>query len=217
MKQFLIIGLGNFGYNLACELSKIGHEVVAVDSNETLINRIKDSVTHAIIADAKQVENIKDFINEKTDAVILNLGESLEETVLVTLAVKNLGVKNIIVKVTNEEHGMIVRKLGATEIIIPEKDYAKQMSKKLTSENLLDYLPLSPAYGIYEIALPDHFAGKRLNELNIRKKFNVNVIAIKDVLKDIITINPEPDFKFIPDMVLYLLGKSDDIVNLKKI
>ncbi len=216
MKQFLIIGLGNFGYNLACELFKIGNEVIVVDSNETLINKIKENVSHAIIADAKQVDNIKDFIGKKTDAVILNLGESLEETVLVTLAVKNLGAKNIIVKVTNEEHGMIAKKLGATEIIIPERDYAKQMSKKLTSENLLDYLPLSPEYGIYEIAVPDHFTGKRLNELNIRKKYNVNVVAIKDILKDITIINPEPDFKFIPDMVLYLLGKSDDIINLKK-
>jgi trk system potassium uptake protein TrkA len=215
MKKFLVIGLGNFGYNLACELYRAGHEVIAVDNNENLIDKIKDSVSHAIITDAKRIENIRDFISDKTDAVILNLGESLEETVLTMLAVKNLGVRHIIVKVANEEHGMILQKLGATEIIIPERDYAKQMSKKLTNENLLDYLPMSPDYGIYEMALPDTFAGKRMNELNIRKKYNVSVIAIRDILKNSTVINPDPDFRFLPDMVLYLLGKSDDVLSLK--
>ena len=89
------------------------------------------------------------------------------------------------------------------------------MSKKLTNENLLDYLPMSPDYGIYEMALPDTFAGKRMNELNIRKKYNVSVIAIRDILKNSTVINPDPDFRFLPDMVLYLLGKSDDVLSLK--
>lgn len=215
MKKFLVIGLGNFGYNLACELYRAGHEVIAVDNNENLIDKIKDSVSHAIITDAKRIENIRDFISDKTDAVILNLGESLEQTVLTMLAVKNLGVRRIIVKVASEEHGMILQKLGATEIIVPERDYAKQMSKKLTNENLLDYLPMSPDYGIYEMALPDTFAGKRMNELNIRKKYNVSVIAIRDIFKNSTVINPAPDFRFLPDMVLYLLGKSDDVMSLK--
>ncbi len=215
MKRFVIIGLGSFGFTLARELSASGHEVLVVDSNETLINRIKEEVAHAIIADAKDTDNLKDFINDRIDAVVLNLGESLEETVLVTLALKKLGVENIIVKVSNEDHGVIMRKLGATEIVLPEKDYAKQMAKKLTNDNLLDYLPLSPEYGIYELALPNSFVGKRLNEINLRNKYNVSVVAIHDILKNKTIINPQPDFKFMPDMILYLLGKSDDIMTLK--
>jgi trk system potassium uptake protein TrkA len=215
MKQFAIIGLGNFGFTLALELSKAGHEVVVIEKNESLINKIKEHVSHAIIADAKQADTIRDFINKNMEAVILNLGESLEETVMVTLTVKNLGVKNIIVKVTNEDHGMIMKQLGASEIILPEKDYAKQMAKKLSNDNLLDYLPLSPEYGIYELAVPDKFSGKRLNELNLRKKYNVSVIAIQDILRNNTIINPQPDFQFLPDMVLFLLGKSNDILTLK--
>ncbi|MBN2041083.1 MAG: TrkA family potassium uptake protein [Spirochaetes bacterium] len=216
MKQFTVIGLGSFGFTLACELYNAGHEVIVIDSNESLINKIKENVTHAIIADVRKVDNLKDFINEKTDAVILNLGESLEETVLVTMAVKNLGVKKVIVKVSNEEHITVLEKLGASEIIIPEKDYARQMSKRLTNENLLDFLPLTPEYGIYELALPDKFTGKSLKELNMRKKYNVSVIAVRDILHDNIVMNPGPDFKFLPDSVLYLLGKSGDISGLKK-
>jgi len=89
------------------------------------------------------------------------------------------------------------------------------MAKRLTNDNLLDYLPLTPEYGIYEILIPDRFTGKRLNELNLRKKYNVSVIAIKDILTDSMVINPEPEYTFHPDTVLYLLGKSNDIVRLK--
>lgn len=139
----------------------------------------------------------------------------MEDTVLVTLSLKKLGVTNVIVKVSSDDHGMIMKQLGVSEIILPEKDFARQMAKKLTNENVLDYLPLSPEYGIYEIALPDTFSGKKLNQLNLRNKYNVNVIAIKDILRDNTIINPEPGYQFRPDTVLYLLGKSDDILNMK--
>lgn len=215
MKQFTIIGLGNFGFTIAVELAQYGHDVIVIDNDESQINRIKELVSHAIIADARKIAELKDLINSNTDAVILNLGESLEDTVLVTMAVKKLGIRNIIVKVSSEEHVAIIDHLGATEVIIPEKDYARQMAKRLTNDNLLDYLPLTPEYGIYEILIPDRFTGKRLNELNLRKKFNVSVIAIKDILTDSMIINPEPEYTFHPDTVLYLLGKSNDIVRLK--
>jgi len=215
MKQYAIIGLKSFGYTLAYELSKKGHEILVIDRDESLINKLKEKVAQAIISDFKDLEFLKNFINKNLDAVIINLDESLEETILVTMAVNKLGVKNIIVKVSNEEHGIIIKKLGASEIIIPEIDYARQLSKKLGNHNLLDYLPLSPDYGIYEIALPDRFTGKKLNELNLRNKYNVNVIAIKEIFKNNIILNPKPDFKFLPDMVLYLLGKNDDVLTLK--
>ncbi len=215
MKQYAVIGLKSFGFTLASELAKKGHDVLVIDRDESLVNRIKDSVTHAVISDLKDIDFLKNFISKNIDAVIINLVESLEDSILVTMAVKKLGVKNIIVKVSNEEHGAIVEKLGATEVIIPEIDYARQLSKKLSNENLLDYLPLSPEYGIYEIAIPDKFAGKKLNELNLRSRYHVNVIAIKEVLKNNIILNPSPDFTFMPDMVIYVLGKNNDVLNLK--
>lgn len=216
MKQYAVIGLRSFGYTLACDLAKKGHEVLAIDRDETIVNRIKDTVEHAVISDLKDLDFLRNFINKDIDAVIINLVDSLEESILVTMAVKKLGVKKIIVKVSNEEHGVIIEKLGATQIINPEIDFARQLSKRLDNENLLDYLPLSPEYGIYEIALPDKFSGKKLNELNLRSRYNINVIAVRDVLNSRIILNPVPDFKFMPDMVLYVLGKSDDIPALKK-
>ncbi len=215
MKQYAVIGLKSFGFTLASELAKKGHDVIVIDRDEALINRLKDIVAHAVISDFKEVDFLKNFINKNIDAVIINLVDSLEDSILVTMAVKKLGVKNVIVKVSSEEHGVIIEKLGATLTINPEIDYAKQLSKKLSNKNLLDYLPLSPEYGIFEIALPNKFENKKLNELNLRKRYNINVIAVKEVLKNGIVLNPAPDFTLMPDTVLYVLGKSDDIPALE--
>ena len=122
MKQFAIIGLKSFGFTLACELAKKGHDVLVIDRDELLVNRIKDTVAHAVISDLADLDFLKNFIGKDIDAVIINLVESLEDTILLTMAIKKLGVKRIIVKVSSEEHGTIIEKIGATEIIIHEID-----------------------------------------------------------------------------------------------
>ncbi len=217
MKKFVIIGLGNFGYTLATELFDLGHYVQVIENNEAIIDRIKDHVSHAMIADAREPDVLKDLIDKDIDAAILNLGDSLEDSILVTMILKELGVQNIIVKVINEAHGRILKRLGASEIVIPENNYAIQMAQKLTTASLLDYISMSPEYGVYEIVLPEKFMGKRLDELDLRRRYKLNVIAVKDILHDTMILNPGPEFVIPPDSLIYFFGKHEDILRIKKI
>ncbi len=215
MAQYAVIGLGNFGFNTALSLSEMGHEVLAVDSDPKRIEKIKNFVTEAIISDVKEKEVVKEFITKDFDAVIVNLGDSIETSALITLYLKELGVENIIVKVVEETQGTILRKIGATDIINPEKDTARRLAEKLSRPNMLEHIPLEENYSIVELAVPDKFAGKTLKELQIRSKYHLEVIAVKNVLLDNFTMIPNASYKLQPDNVIIVIGKVDDIEKFK--
>lgn len=215
MGQYVVIGLGNFGFNTAISLMKKGNEVLVIDSNEKRVEKIKDLVTEAIIADAKEKSILQEFIQSNIDAVIVNLGDTIESSALVTLYLKEIGIHHIIVKVVEEIHGTIVQKLGATEIINPEKDSAIRLAERLTAPNLIEHIPLAPEYSIVEIAVPDKFAGKSLKELQLRNKYNLEVIAVKDVLSEKFKLIPSSDYKLEPDNVIIVVGKKEDLTKLK--
>lgn len=217
MKQFAVIGLGTFGFNLAVELAKRGNQVLAIDLDKEIIDDIKDLVTHAVVADAMNKDSLSEFINPDFDAAILGLGDRyMEATVLAVLHIKNLGVKSIIVKAMNELPGEVFSAVGATEIIYPEKETALRLARKLTIPSIIDQVPLAPEYSIVEVALPDQFVGKTLRQLRLREKYGVTVIAIHDVLKDIMVPIPEPNQVLAPDSALFILGRHDDIEKLKR-
>lgn len=215
MGQFVVIGLGTFGFNIATALSELGHEVLAVDSDTKKIEQIKDKVTQVVLADVGDKKALSEFISDNIDVAIVSLGDRMEASILATLYLKDLGVKKIIVKAVNERHGQILKSIGAAEIIYPEKDVAISLAKSLTIPNLIDHIPLAPEYCIVEIAIPDHFIGKSLEELQLRSKYNVEVIAIKDVLSDTFHLIPRVDFKIKPDNALIIIGKESDINKLK--
>ena len=215
MGQYVVIGLGNFGFNAAVSLAAKGNEVLVIDNNAKRIEKIKDLVTEAIIADATEKEVLKEFIQPGIDAVIVNLGDSIESSALTTLYLKELGVRQIIVKTLEEIHGTILSKIGATEIINPEKDTAQRLAEKLTSPNMIENIPLMTDYNIVEIALPDKFAGKTLKELQLRKKYNIEVIAVKDILMNITTMIPDGEFKLLPDSILVVLSMKKDLEKLR--
>lgn len=215
MGQYVVIGLGNFGFSAAVSLAARGNEVLVIDSNAKRIEKIKDFVTEAIIADAKEKDVLKEFIQPEVDAVIVNLGDTIESSALATLYLKELGVKHIVVKAVEEIHGTILSKIGANEIINPEKDSAERLAEKLTSPNIIENIPLMPEYSIVEIAVPDRFAGKSLKELQLRKKYNIEVIAVKDVLMNKTTMIPNADYKLLPDNILVILSRKDDLERFK--
>lgn len=215
MGQYVVIGLGNFGFNTAISLTKKGNEVLVIDSDQRRIEKIKDLVTDAIIADASEKNILQEFIQPGIDAVIVNLGDTIESSALVTLHLKEIGVNHIIVKVFEEIHGTILKKLGATEIINPEKDTATRLAERLTAPNLIEHIPLAPEYSIVEIALPDKFAGKSLKELQLRNKFNLEIIAVKDVLSEKFKLIPSADYKLEPDNVIIVIGKKEDLEKMK--
>ena len=215
MGQFVVIGLGTFGFNIATALSELGHEVLAVDSDTKKIEQIKDKVTQIVVADVRDKKALSEFISDNIDVAIVSLGDRMEASILATLYLKDLGVRKIIVKAVNEPHGQILKSIGAAEIIYPEKDVAMSLAKNLTIPNLIDRIPLAPEYCIVEIAIPDHFIGKSLEELRLRSKYNVEVIAIKDVISDTFHLIPRVDFKIKPDNALVIIGRESDINKLK--
>jgi trk system potassium uptake protein TrkA len=217
MKQFVVIGLGTFGFNVAVELAKQGHQVLAIDSDKNIVEEIKNYVTEAVAANAMDQNAIKEFVDKNFDTAILGLGENyMEATVLAIVQLKAIGVKNIIVKSMNELRGEVYISVGATEIIFPEKESALRLARRLSIPSLIDQIPLAPEYSIVEIALPDGFVGKTIKELNLRQKYNVTIIAIKNILQDEMIIVPESSYKFSPDTALILLGKHKDIDKLKR-
>jgi trk system potassium uptake protein len=215
MSQFVVIGLGNFGFSAAITLANKRQEVLAIDTDPQKVNKIKDYVTEAVVADVRNKEILKELVSKDVDAVIIGLGDTLEASTLATLHLKELGIHNIIVKVVDETHGTILRKIGATEIINPEKESGARIAERLITPNMLDQIPLDPDYSIIEIAVPDKFAGRTLSELKLRTKYNIEIIAVKDILMDKFYIIPESNYKLSPDNILIAIGKQSDLKNLK--
>ncbi|RLB06534.1 MAG: TrkA family potassium uptake protein [Deltaproteobacteria bacterium] len=215
MGKFAVIGLGNFGFNVAKTLHENGHEVVGIDRNKERAQRLQRYSSQTIIADATDKSILETVGFKDMDAVVVSLGDDLSSSILVTLFLRDIGVKNIIVKIMSEDHGRALEKIGATEIVFPERDTAVKLAKSLSSPNILDYLPLSPEYSIMEVAPPKEFIGKSLAQLHLRSKFNVSVIAVKELIPDRMTINPTADFVVKDSDILIVLGKRKDIEKLK--
>lgn len=215
MKRAVVIGLGIFGYNIARTLFENGFEVVAIDKNKDIIQKIRDHSTKAILADGTDQEIMDEIGIGEDDIAIVSFGEDLAAATLITLHLKQMKVKNIIVKAPNEEHKLILEKVGATEVIIPEMDMAKKVAKSLVSPNMMDYIPLSEDYIISEMAPPNSFLGKTIRELGLRAKYSIEVIAVRDVLSESVHMVPQADFVIKDGEVLVVIGKETDINKIK--
>lgn len=211
MKRVIVIGLGIFGFNIAKDLYENGFEVVAIDKNKDAVQKIRDYATKAILADGTDKE-VMDLIGiQEDDVVIISFGEDLAASTLITLHLKQLKVKNIIVKAPNEEHKLILEKVGATDVLIPEQEIASKVAKSLISPNVLDYLPLSDEYMLFEMAPPNSFIGKSIRELELRGKHHIEVLAVKDIITDKMNMMPGADFVIKDGEVLVVVGKEKDI------
>ncbi len=215
MKRVIVIGLGIFGFNIAKDLYENGFEVVAVDKNKEIIQKIRDFSTKAVLADGTDKEVIDSIGIQPDDVVIVSFGEDLAASTLITLHLKELKVKKIIVKAPNEDHKHVLEKVGATEVIIPEREIADKVAKSLISPNVLDYIPLSGDYTISEIVPPASFMGKTIGELHLRTKYHVEVIAIREILPDRVRMVPRADFVIKDSDVLVVIGKEEDIQKIK--
>jgi trk system potassium uptake protein TrkA len=215
MKRVVVIGLGIFGFNIAKDLYENGIEVIAVDKDKEVIQKIKDFSTKAVLADGTDKEVMESIGIQEDDVVIISFGENLAASTLITLHLKEMKVRNIIVKAPNEDHKRVLEKVGATEVIIPERAMADKVAKSLISPNILDYIPLSEDYTISEIAPPTSFMGKTIGGLHLRSKYHVEVIAVKEVLPDRIQMVPRADFVIKDSDVLVVIGKEEDIQKIK--
>jgi trk system potassium uptake protein TrkA len=215
MKRVIVIGLGIFGFNIAKDLYENGFEVIAIDKNKEVIQKIRDFSTKAVIADGTDKEVMESIGIQEDDVVIISFGEDLAASTLITLHLKEMKVKHIIVKAPNEDHKHVLEKVGATEVIIPEKAMADKVAKSLISPNVLDYIPLSEDYTISEIVPPASFMGKTIGELHLRSKYHIEVIAIREMLPDRLTMVPRADFVVKDSDVLVVIGREKDIQKIK--
>ena len=215
MKQFVVIGLGNFGYSVATRLAQIGHQVLAFDSARARVDSIKDDVTQAVVGEAKNKESLRDLVSNSVDAVVVGLGDAIEASLLCVLYLKELGVKRIIAKASSDDHGRILESIGTSEVIYPERNSALRLAEKLNAPtSVIDYIELSPEYSIIDVATPDEFVGKTLKQLQLPRKHGILVIAVRNVMKDGIQLLPPADFKFEPDSIITVIGRYEDLNKL---
>ncbi|MEW6376232.1 MAG: TrkA family potassium uptake protein [Thermodesulfobacteriota bacterium] len=215
MKRVVVIGLGIFGFNIAKDLYENGFEVIVIDKNKEVIQKIKDFSTKAILADGTNKEVIESIGIQEDDVVIISFGEDLAASTLITLHLKEMKVRHIIVKAPNEDHRRVLEKVGATEVIIPEREMADKVAKGLIAPNVLEYIPLSEDYTISEIVPPARFFGKTIGELHLRSKYHIEVIAVREVLPDRIRMVPRADFVIKDSDILVVIGKEEDIQKIK--
>lgn len=211
MKRCIVIGLGIFGNNIVRQLSENGFDVIAVDKSKEAVQGVRDLASKAIVADGTDKEIMDQIGIHEDDTVIISFGEDLAAATLITLHLRQLNVKTIIVKAPNEEHKMILEKVGATDVIIPEKEIAIKVARSLISPNVFDYLPLSEDYMIYEMAPPESFLGKSIADLKLRSRFSVMIIAIKDILSDKVVTLPPAEYVIKDGQVMIMVGKVSDI------
>ena len=215
MKRVIVIGLGIFGFNIAKDLYENGIEVIAVDKDKEVVQKIKDFSTKAVLADGTNKEVMESIGIQEDDVVIISFGEDLAASTLITLHLKEMKVKNIIVKAPNEDHKRVLEKVGATEVIIPEREIADKVAKNLISPNVLDYIPLSKDYTISEIVPPGRFMGKTIGELHLRTKYHIEVIAVREMLPERLTMVPQAEFVIKDSDVLVVIGKEKDVQKIK--
>jgi len=211
MKRFAVIGLGNFGFHATKALYEDGNEVIAIDLNRGRVQAIDPYCTEAIVLDATDKEALKTLGLEEMDGVIVSTGTKISSSILICLYLQEMGVKKILVKALDEDHEKILKRVGATQIIHPERDMALRVSKGLCRANMLDFIPLSEEFELVQVGPPREFIGKSLKELNLRARYNVHIIAIHEIIPENFHLVPPPDFVIKDSDILIMLGRSEDI------
>ncbi|MDD4052160.1 MAG: TrkA family potassium uptake protein [candidate division Zixibacteria bacterium] len=215
-REFAVIGLGNFGSAVAAELSGLKCKVTAIDVNKTRIQELQNKIHLVILGNATERAFLEQLEVEKFDGFIISTGTDSHASILISLHLKELGAKKIIVKANSEDHAKILRKVGATETIIPEKQMAIRLAHSLAASNLVDYLPLTGEFCVAEITPPPKFIDKSLLELKLRKKHNIQLIAIKGGPDKGFTYGPGGDYRIKEGDILVALGRREDIDKIQE-
>lgn len=217
MKSFIVIGIGRFGNALARDLYKEGNDVLVIDENKDEIEQIANSVTHAIIGDAKDPQVLEQVGVRNFDCAIVSIAGDLQDSILVTLMLKDMGVKYVVAKARNEMHKKVLLKIGADKVVFPEHEMGERLAQLLSSDNVIDFLELSQEYSIMEINSPKAWWNKTLIDLDVRAKHNITVIAARDPQTDKLTVSLGPDFVISEGSDLIVLGANIDIKEISKL
>ena len=215
MKRFAVIGLGKFGFHAAKALFEDGNEVVAIDIDKGRVQAIASYSTEAVVLNATDKDALKSLGLENMDGVIVSTGTKIGTSILICLYLQEIGVKKVLAKALDEDHAKILKRVGATEIIHPERDMALRVSSTLSRPNILDFIPLADEFDLVQVGPPREFVGKSLKQLNLRAKYNVHVIAIKELVPENFLLVPPASFVIKDSDILIMLGKSENIKRIK--
>jgi len=215
MRQYLVVGLGRFGSSLAKTLYNLGYDVMGIDRDEDIIQNMADSITHAVQADATDENILKALGVKNFDVAIVSIGDDIQSSILITIMLKEMGIKYVVAKAQSQLHGKVLYKIGADRVVFPERDMGVRVAHNLIYSNILDYIELSPEYSIVEIAAVPAWFDKSLRQLDMRKKYGLNVMAIKRNNNDVI-ISPHADDVIFKDDILVVVGHKEDIEKLER-
>ncbi len=214
MKSILIIGMGKFGTQLGSKLMELGNEVMIVDKDEAIIDELAPHFTEALIGDCSNDGVLKSIGVNNFDICVVAIGDDFQSSLEITSRIKELGAKYVISKAEKEVQAKFLLRNGADEIVYPERDIALKLAIKCNAQNVFDFIEITSDYAIFEIAVPKKWSGNSVIDLNVRSKYNINIIAIKDGA----SVNPvfDPNYVFSGSEHLIVLGNSKDIYKLSK-
>ncbi len=221
MKRFAVIGLGRFGKKLAIALSMSGAEVIAIDRDRTIVDQIRDQVSHAVRLDSTDEEALKAQGVGKVDVAIVGMGQggrTFESAIMTVVSLKAMGVKQILARAQNLTAGQVFSAVGATGVVYPEIETAQRWAYKLIAPQIGEKIDFAPGYSLASITAPASFHDKTVKELQLRQKYNVNLVAVKrgeegDKKENIINV-PMPDTIIYAGDILMVAGSDKDLVTL---
>lgn len=209
MKNILLIGLGRFGRHIALQLNKLGHEVMAVDSNEERVNKILPIVTNAQIGDSTNTEFLRSLGIGNFDVCIVTIGENFQNSLETTSLLKELGAKLVVSRAERDVQEKFLLRNGADEVIYPEKQVANWAAIRYTADHVRDYIEVDEAHAIFEVEVPEGWIGKTVGELDIRRKYSINIMATKENGK--INMAVSPDTVLTDNITLLVLGAYKEL------
>jgi trk system potassium uptake protein TrkA len=210
----IVIGLGRFGSAAARELMALGHEVLAIDDSETKVNEIATDVTHAVELDASDEQALRDVGAADFEHAIVAISSNTEASIFATMALKNLGVRNVIAKAATTLHGKILERVGASRVVYPERDTGASVAHSFSIPHVLDYIDVAPRFGIVKVHPPASFVGKTLREIDIPGQLSLTPIALRR--GNNVTVNPHRDERIAEDDELILIGLDEKLELLER-
>ena len=215
MKTFVVIGLGRFGSAVATELSSLGHEVLAVDEREDHVQRVAEKVTHAVTGDARDPSVLRALGVRNYDCAVVAVGDDIGNSALITLNLKEIGVKRVICKAQSHVHRTVLEKIGADRVVFPEQEMALRLARNLANGDILNFIELSEEYSIMECRCPRQWQGKSIRELDVRARHRLNIIAIRR--GGGMTISPGGEYALQEEDELVVLGRNEDIREVERL
>ncbi|MBR5273346.1 MAG: TrkA family potassium uptake protein [Clostridia bacterium] len=212
MKSVLVIGMGRFGQHLALKMQELGNDVMIIDRNEKIINELAPRFTDSHIGDCTSESVLRALDVASLDLCFVAMGEDFQSSLVVTSLLKRAGAKCVIAKANHEIQADLLKQIGADEVVYPEREIAEKLAVRYNEDNIFDYLQLTAEYSIYEVPVLSSWVGQSLAGLDIRRKYNINIIAIKQ--GSVLQPTPTPDYIFAETDHVVVIGKSTDVFKL---